>query len=278
MNKCYKGLFLLVFFGLGFFSGAKAQVFNEPFGKNRIQYREFDWAYYESNNFEVHYTQGGQATARETIAYLEDEFDRLTNLIGYAPYTKTKIFIYNSRADLLQSNVGIERNNYTIGGKTEFSKLLVEVPFTGDWYSYKRELVFQLSKSYITDMLFGGSIADMFQSSLINSFPDWFIDGAARYIASGWSVEMDDYVREYVTTEKNIKLTNLQGKRAELIGQSLWNYIVEKYGRRNISNVLNLSRIIRNEENSVSKTLGISFRNIHGRVARVLYQSAGNHR
>ena len=56
------------------------------------------------------------------------------------------------------------------------------------------------------------------------------------------------------------KLSRISGEAAAIVGQSIWNYIAVKYGESNISNILNLTRIIRKEENSIANTLGVSFK------------------
>ncbi|MFO7825961.1 MAG: biopolymer transporter Tol [Cyclobacterium sp.] len=237
-----------------------AQFDQERFGKNRIQHNEKDWYFFTSNNFEVYYYDGGQTNARRAIDFLEEEFDNLTQSIGYVAYTKPKIFIYNSNQELLESNLNLNSNTFTVDGQTFFSKLLAEVAYSGSWESFKKELLYNTSKIIIEEMLYGSSISDAFQANLINNFPDWFIDGAALYLAKGWSREMDDFVRHYLRDNENPKLFKLQNEEAGLVGQSIWNYIVEKYGKRYISSILNLSRINRNEENSISNTLGRRFR------------------
>ena len=238
-----------------------AQFDQERFGKNRIQHKNMDWYFFSSNNFEVYYYDGGQNNARMAIDFLESEFDRLTQLIGFVAYTKPKIFIYNSRQELLQSNLNLNKDDYTVDGQTYFSKLLAEVPFTGSWDTFKEELIYGTSKAIIEEMLYGSSISDAFQSNLINSFPSWYIDGVARYLATGWSREMDDFVRHYLRENEKPKLHRLEPDEAGLVGQSIWNFIVERYGRRYISSILNLSRINRNEENSIANTIGISYKN-----------------
>lgn len=239
---------------------ARAQFDQERFGKNRIQHKNMDWYFFSSNNFEVYYYDGGQNNARMAIDYLEGEFDRITQLIGFVAYTKPKIFIYNSRQELLQSNLDLNKDDYTIDGQTYFSKLLTEVPFTGSWKSFKEELIYGTSKAIIEEMLYGSSISDAFQTNLINSFPSWYIDGVARYLASGWDLEMDDFVRHYLKENDKPRLHRLQPDEAGLVGQSIWNYIVERYGRRYISSILNLSRINRNEESSIANTLGVGYK------------------
>lgn len=256
----FKGLFKYIIPFFLVVGVAYGQHYTTPFGQNRIQYKNFDWYYYSTNNFDIYYYPGGQEYALEAINFLEDEFVELTDRLGYAPYSKTKIFIYNSIHDLQQSNVGIDGAVYTIGGRTEFVKLQLEVAYPGQAHKFKEDLIYKLASTLINDMMYGGSLAEIFQNSYLLSLPDWFIDGAARYIAYGWSREMDDYLRDYMGRKRIKKLKRIDGESASIVGQSIWNYIAVKYGRGNIANILNLTRIIRKEENSIANTLGVSFK------------------
>lgn len=255
-----KGFIRLLFILFFFSNAAIAQHYTTPFGQNRIQYKKFDWYYYSTNNFDVYYIPGGQEYALEAIDFLEDEFVELTDKLGYAPYNKTKIFIYNSIHDLQQSNVGIDGAVYTIGGRTEFVKLQLEVAYPGQAHKFKEDLIYKLTSTLVNDMMYGGSLAEVFQNSYLLTLPEWFIDGAARYMSYGWSREMDDYLRDYMSRKKIKKLNRIDGESAAIVGQSIWNYIAVKYGESNISNILNLTRIIRKEENSIANTLGVSFK------------------
>ncbi|MEQ9404159.1 MAG: translocation protein TolB [Cyclobacteriaceae bacterium] len=239
---------------------AYSQHYTTPFGQNRIQYKNFDWYYYSTNNFDVYYYPGGEDYAKEAINFLEEEFVNLTDKLGYAPYNKTKILIYNSIHDLQQTNIGIDGAVYTIGGRTDFVKLQVEVAYPGKSYQFKQELFYKLTSTLIQDMMYGGSLAEIFQNSYLLTLPDWFIEGAARYMAYGWTREMDDYLRDYMGRKKIKKLKRIDSESAAIVGQSIWNYIAVKYGESNISNILNLTRIIRKEENSIANTLGVSFK------------------
>ncbi|WP_258102558.1 outer membrane protein assembly factor [Marinoscillum sp. MHG1-6] len=248
------GTFLMV----GYLS--HGQYYYTEFGQNRIQYKKFDWYFYSTNNFEVYYYAGGHDYARQAMAYLEDEFTEITDILGYAPYAKTKIFIYNSIQDLQQSNIGIGGDVFTIGGKTDFVKLQVEIPYPGTSDGFKSSINQRLSRILIEDMMYGGSLAEIFQNAYLLSLPAWFMDGASRYLAYGWSDEMDDYVRDYLVRRKIKRFVKVQGEDAAILGQSIWNFIAVKYGESNISNILNLTRIIRNEENSIASTLGLSYK------------------
>ncbi len=244
------------------FLAVEAQQSREVFGKNRIQYRQFDWVYLSGENFDVYYYDARKAVAQEALEYLEREFDRITDLLGYPPYFKTKVFLYNSLSDLRQSNVGLNHNVFNVGGETEFIKPYVEVAHLGTAQEFKEELLFQISDLMVNEMMFGGNLKDMFQSSILMNLPDWFVDGASLYVAKGWSLEMDDYIRQLMTTRKAKRATKLSGRDAELVGQSIWNFIAEKYGKSSVANILNYTRVTRNEEKSILITLGISFKQL----------------
>lgn len=250
----------LVFTGVMTFSFfAQAQFDQDRFGENRVQHKQFEWYFYSSNNFEVYYYDRGGANAKMAIEYLEQEFDRLTQMIGYVAYTKPKIYIYNSPEELLQSNLNLNKDEFSEDGQTNFNRLIAEISYKGQVDLFKEDLIFATTRVIIEEMLYGSSVADAFQANLINSFPEWYLDGISLYLAKGWSREMDDYARHYFQEEKNPKLLKLKQREAALIGQSVWNYIAERYGRRYISSILNLSRINRNEENSIANTVGLNF-------------------
>ncbi|ADB39594.1 hypothetical protein [Spirosoma linguale] len=229
----------------------------ERFGKNRVQYRSFEWKIIRTANFEIYYYQDGNQIANLTAQYAESEFDRITELLGYTPYNRVKIFLFNSPEEMAQSNIGLQ------GGlssrEQNLSKSRVELAFTGDQISFRQQIIRDISMLFVYDMLYGGSLKDALQSSLLLTLPDWFMPGIASYIAQGNSLELDDYMRDVSLNRPVKKPSLLSGADAERVGHSIWNYIVQRYGRDNVSNILNLTRIIRNEQNSISSTLGVPY-------------------
>ena len=253
-----KAIFLLIY--ILSISTSFGQYYDTEFGQNRIQYKKFNWLFYTTSHFDVYYYDEGGKYAKEAIDYLEDEFNRLTDVLGYAPSAKTKIVIYNSYNDLQQSNIGIDGSVFTIGGEMEFIKLQLEIANPGTVQVFKEELIYLLSRTLINDMLFGGSLKEVFQSSHLLKLPEWFIAGAARYLAYGWDLKMDDFIRDYLDAKHIKKEKKIQGDQAGVLGQAIWNYIAIKYGASNISNILNLTRIMHKEDVSISNTLGISYK------------------
>ncbi len=259
MNVSRKIIISIIALFFSFFSVQAQKERSNGYGQNRVQHKNFDWYFYSTDKFDIYYYTGGQDFAKLGLEFLNKEFNRITDAIGYAPFNKTTIFLYNSFTDLQQSNIGVDGEQFDIAGRTDFIKLQLEVAYPGSAQKFKEELTYKLSKILIRDMMFGGSLAERVQSDYLLSIPNWFIDGAARYITYGWSVDMDDYIRDYLSRRNIKKLARLNDNDAGFIGQSVWNYISVKYGSGNLSSILNLTRYQRKEEVSIGSTLGLRF-------------------
>lgn len=236
--------------------GQQSQV---QFGKNRIQYKDFTWKYISTYNFDVYYYGASIDIAKNAATYAESDYQRIIDQTGFTPYSKIKILIYNSMSDMQQSNIGLEDESLLIGGQTNFVKSKIEVAFKGDQNQFRKDISYSVSAMIINIMLYGGSLKDIVQSSYLLSLPEWYVNGAAAYISEGWGMNMDDYVRDMFANAAFKKPSMLTGREATLIGQSIWNFIAEKYGKPNIGNILNLTRILRNEEASIESTLGVPY-------------------
>ncbi len=240
----------------------KAQNYSptqQEFGQNRIQKREFNWKVLISSNFEMYYYGDSQNIANNSLLYAESEFERLSGLLGYSPYSRTKIFFYNSPGEMFQSNANLNLTGEINPIESNLSKSKIEVAYTGEATSFKKVLINKIAEIFVYEMLYGGSLKDALQSSILLTLPDWFISGVSAYAANGWSNEMDDFMRDAILKKRIRKPEKLNGNEAKLFGQSIWNFVAERYGRDNISNILNLTRIIRNEQTSIGSTLGTSY-------------------
>ncbi|NLR91051.1 LpqB family beta-propeller domain-containing protein [Flammeovirga agarivorans] len=261
MHQQYKLLLSILFFFT--FIEAQAQHFFhlDKFGKNRVQYEVFDWSYIETEHFELYYYGYGITIAKMAGEIAEREYQSITETIGYAPFYKTKVLVYNSVQDLRQSNIGLFQQGYKITGQTSFIRSEVEVAFSGSKHLYEEDVKRAISDALIFEMMYGGSLKDMIKSSYLMNLPNWFVVGASDYIARGWSREMDDKVRDFFSRhpKKFPNIRYIEGENAKIVGQSIWNYLVEKYGRSNMASILNLTRIVRDEKVAIQNTLGISY-------------------
>ena len=241
---------------------AHAQTAQEPFGRVRIQYKKFEWEQFSTQNFNVFFYAGGEASARRTAAYAEQELQRITALVGYFPYSKTTLMLYNTVGDLRQSNINLPVANAVSGGEAQLARQTkVEVAFTGRQTDFKRDLSYQITQVLLNDMMYGGSLREVLQSNYLLQLPSWFVEGASAYAAEGWSIDMDAYMRDMVREYPSGNRTSpFFLRNSRLAGHSIWNYIAERYGYGTVQNVLNLTRITRDVEVGISSSLNVPYK------------------
>jgi hypothetical protein len=245
-------VFFFLSFGLVKLYGQESQWIPE---NHRIQYQNFQWNYISSSNFEVYYFDKNEALAKSTLTYLESDNGRITEMLSYSPYQKVKIFLYPNHETWLQSNSGISLANSADAAAENLAKFRIEVAFKDNLTSFKQEVTKQIVRVYLQDLLFGGSVRDVLQNSLLLNVSDWFVLGMSAYLASGDSPEMRRFTYQIISENKIRRLQLATGTEAELLGQSIWSYIANTYGKQAIGNILNLTRIIRSEQSSLSSTI-----------------------
>jgi hypothetical protein len=247
-----------------FFCGpAKSQryfgVSGEIFGKNRIQTRRFEWKTIKSNNFEFNFYRGGENLAIAAAAKAEQEYSRITETLGYTPFGVMKVFVYNTPNDLKQSNIGLSAPIESDASGINLAKTRIQLAYNKNDSLFHHALIKEITKLFVYDMLYGGSLKEAVQSQLLLMVPAWYIDGIASYMAESNNSTQFEVFKKMIAAIDTKKLSNLEGQQAKIVGQSIWHYIALKYGSDNISNILNLTRIIRNEQSSITSTLGVSF-------------------
>jgi hypothetical protein len=253
---------LLLLFVCCILSGTalQAQPGRDPFGKSRIQYKNFDWKLYNTQNFNLYFYKGGDQTAKDAADYAERELKRITSLIGYYPYSKITLILYNSPTDLRQSNIGLYSDQFQTGGETLFMKNKLELAYDGTKTDFKTELSYKLTELLLNDMMYGGSLKEALQSSYLLRLPEWFVSGVAAYTAEGWSLDMDSHIRDLLLESNKQRPEQMLMRHPEKTGQSMWNYIAERYGYTSIQNILNLTRITRDVEIGITSSLNIPYK------------------
>ena len=269
-------LIFIYFFTFSLSAYSQNEIYN--IGKNRIQYKSFDWEVMYTNNFEFYYNANALNIAEIASSFLEDKFSELTNNIGHQPFKKTKVFIYNSERDKEQSNIGInEADEFLFSNLSLNNRIIFKVAYNNNLNVFKNNLSYEFNKVLIRDLMHGNlSFAKRFGKVSFINIPEWFSDGAARYLAYGWDIEMDNVIRDYFLTKQKKSLNKISDEQSKYIGQSIWNYISVTYGKNTISNIINLTKIIRNPEKAISSSLGINYNNFIQNWSNYYYSNISN--
>lgn len=247
----------VLLFGMG--SAAFGQGINVEFGKNRVQYHDFTWSFYQSDNFVTYYYLGGQEIGQFVAQIAERDLPEIERMLDYKINSRMEILVYNDVTDLNMSNIGtgVEFNN--IGGVTKILGNKIFVHFNGNHNDLRRQVREGMAKVLINHMIFGGNFQEVLQNAVLLSLPDWFVNGLVGYIGERWSAEHDNRMRDGILTGKYRKFNKLTGEDAQLAGHSFWYFIETKNGKEAIPNLLYLTRINRSLENGFLFVLGYSY-------------------
>lgn len=226
------------------------------FGKNKIQYRDFEWSNLSGPNFEIFYTVGGRELGVYAATIAEETVRQIEDFMNYRADGKYQIIIYNNISDLNQTNLGFDLEQYNTGGLTRLGGNKVMVHFSESRDAFLRELRVGIAKVLLFDMMYGGNIGERVQNAATIYLPDWYLNGLFSYIHTEWGAHNDNELRDLLSTKRFKKFNHLLNDHQELAGHSFWHFISETYGRTAVPNILYLTRVNRNFQEGLSYVTG----------------------
>lgn len=228
------------------------------FGKNKVQYRNFEWQYIQSDHFDVYFSQGGEYLAVYTADIAESSYTSIAKSFRYQISNRIPIIVYNSHNEFQQTNVVSSYLEEGIGGVTELFKNRVVIPFEGDYGKFKHVIHHELVHAVINEMFYGGSIQSIISNNITLQLPLWFNEGLAEYEALRWDTNSDMFLRDATVHEYLPPIHFLGGYFAYRGGQSVWYYIASKYGEQKIGELLMRIRSTRSVDEGFRSAIGLS--------------------
>ncbi len=244
-------------------SGAEAQ--NSVFGKNKVQYKTFEWHYIQSNHFDIYYSQDGYQLAEFTAEVAEESYNAIRKLIRYDINNRIAIVVYNSHNDFQQTNVVGEYLEEGVGGVTELFKNRIVIPFEGNYRQFRHVIHHELVHAVLNDMFYGGSIQSLISARTPFIIPLWMNEGLAEYAALQWDTNSDMFIRDATIRNYLPPIEYLNGYFAYRGGQSVWWYIANKYGEQKIGEILNRMKGTRSVEQGFKSTIGLTVKELSER-------------
>ena len=217
-----------------------AQSTQIEFGQNRVQYHDFYWSLYESENFITYYYPGGQQVGRFSVKVAEDLLNEIEEYLDYRINKKINILVYNDITDLGMTNIGLNQEIYNAGGTTQILENKMFVYFDGSHQNLYNSIKEGIATILIDAMMFGGNFVEILQNAVLLNLPDWYKRGLASYISEDWNVEMDNELRKYFLGAKKVSFDDLSLTQPELAGHSLWHYIAMNYGKEQITEIIGI--------------------------------------
>lgn len=218
------------------------------FGKNRVQYEEFDFKYIQTEHFDIYYHQGGYDLATYCGIEAEKALKEIEFELNYSIKKRISFVVYNSHNQFQQNNIISQFLSENTGGVTTLFKNRIVIPFQGDYAQYQHVIFHELVHGVLNDMFHGGTL----QTSIsTNGFfmPTWLNEGLCEYLSNhGMDTETDMFMRDVVLNEKLPPLMQLGGYIQYRVGQTFYWYIAQKYGSEKVGEFINKMRVQKNLE------------------------------
>ena len=230
-------LFLLSSFLLTTVPVASAQYF----GRNKVQYDQFDFRIIDSDRFDVYFYEEEEEAVRDA-ARMAERWYRRHSRTYLREFRETKpLIFYANDADFQQTNAIRGRIGQGTGGVTESLKERVIMPLTGLYSETDHVLGHELVHSFQYDIALNSTDTTGFALQLL---PLWLIEGTAEYLSVGrddphtamWL--RDAALRDDLPTIE--QLTSSFKYFPYRFGQAYMAYVGGKYGDAAVANIYKL--------------------------------------
>lgn len=206
------------------------------FGRNKVQYTDFDWHVLKTDHFDIYYypemkdiAERGAAHAEESYRALEDKFN--INVTHRVP-----LIFYSSPYHFQQTNVTPGLIPQGVGGFFEFLKGRVVIPCNGSLPQFKRvirhELVHVFMYTKLNRVLMDHRVAQDRMPPL------WFTEGLAEYWSTEWDTQAEMLLRDAILSGYFVPLSSIESISGSFLmykaGHSFLQFLAQTYGEEKI--------------------------------------------
>lgn len=259
-------IWLIIWFSGLLTEDLQAQFYNGSnmnFGKSRVQWSNTIWFYYRFDAFDTYFYLNGEELAQYTAQYAEKQLPLMARKLETSFTEKIQFIIFNSLADLKQSNIGLAtEQTYNTGGITHIIGNKVFLYFDGNYLNFEKQIRAGLADVMVTQMMSGGNIGSQIRDAALFKLPDWYKNGLLSFLAEDWNTQYDSRLRDGITSGHYKKINRLQGEDAMIAGHSFWRYLEKTYSSAIIPQIVHLTQNGRDVQNGFLYATGLKYKNL----------------
>jgi len=234
------------------------------FGRNKVQYRGFDFEILRTTHFDIYFYPEERDAAADVGRLAERWHARLSRMLAHSLGGRQPIILYGSHAEFQQTNViGGEVGEGT-GGVTEGLKRRVVLPLAGTLADTDHVLGHELVHAFQYDMARADESERQPAGVSLNRLPLWFVEGMAEYLSVGPSDSQTAmWIRDGLRHDSLPDIRKLGDPRyfPYRWGHALWAYIGGRWGDHVIPAVFDAA-LSAGPEAAFEKVLGMPGRDL----------------
>lgn len=246
------------------FTVAELQAQYFFFGRNKVQYEDFDWKVLRTEHFNIYYYGETERIAEIGAAYAEEIYSELAEKLNHVVTRKIPLIFYNTSIHFQQTNVTPGFIPDGVGGFFEFIKGRVVIPSTGSLSDFRHVIRHELVHVFMTNKVFR-VLRDHRQPTDILP-PLWFVEGLAEYLSTEVDAQAEMVMRDAVINNYFVGLKDIFKIYGSFLmykeGQSFLEFVEENYGAEKIPLILENFWLYKNFIDILEHTLGKSIEEI----------------
>ncbi|MFL6199698.1 MAG: BamA/TamA family outer membrane protein [Thermoanaerobaculia bacterium] len=210
-------------------ASAAPQWRGEGFGKNKIQYREFDWKIYRSPHFNVHYYSSEEVSLQKVVSLAESAYDQLARGFNFQIKDPIPLIYYATHSAFEQNNIIMNFIPEGVGAFASPTRFRMVLPIDMPDSELMELILHELTHIFEYHMLFQGSLA----KAVATTPPTWFMEGLASYMAKDETARDKMFLRDAVVNDNipPISRSDFGGFFAYRFGHAVFDFIEERWGR-----------------------------------------------
>lgn len=228
------------------------------FGRNKVQYNNFDWHTLSTEHFKIYFYPEMKELAEIGAAYTEEWYkihqqDFVHNLIDTVP-----IIFYSSPTHFRETNTTPGLIPDGVGGFFEFIKGRVVIPFDGSLGNFKHVIGHELTHVFMMAKLY--NVLKAHRQNTERQPPLWFTEGLAELWSTEWDATAEMVIKDAVLNGYMVGLSDWEYFFGTFfmykMGQCALDYIQQTYGKEKVYLLIENFWISEDFSTVLEKTIG----------------------
>lgn len=227
---------LSVLLALLFLAAPAYGQYGYHFGRNKIQYEDFDWHVLKTEHFDIYYYPEMQELAEHGAHFAEEAYAELQNRFNFSLVHRVPMIFYSSNIHFKQTNTTPGFIPDGVGGFFEFLKGRVVIPANGNIHRFRRvvrhELVHVFTYAKVLRVMRDHRMTpDRF-------LPLWFTEGLAEYWSGDPDYQHEMILRDALFSNYLVPLEDMDRIAGSYLmykqGEALFRFLSQTYGEEKI--------------------------------------------
>ncbi len=206
------------------------------FGRNKVQYTDFEWHVLKTKHFDIYYYPEMKDLAEYGASFAEDSYTILEQKFNHSVNSRIPLIFYSSHLHFEQTNTTAGFIPEGVGGFFEFLKGRVVIPADGSIAQFRHVIRHELVHVFTTSKIY--RVLSEHRKASDRFPPLWFTEGLAEYWSSDWDAQGEMVMRDAVLNGTVAGLDDMDRIYGSFQmykeGQNALQFLSERFGEEKI--------------------------------------------